>query len=89
MAVNVAGSMALGFLMTWLQGTVASPELRQLITIGFLGSFTTFSTFSFETVAMLRDGEWWRAGSYVTGSVALGLIAVGVGMSVANALVRR
>jgi CrcB protein len=88
-AVNLAGCAALGFLMTWLQGTVASPELRQLITIGFLGSFTTFSTFSYETVAMLRDGEWWRAGGYMAGSVAFGLVAVWVGMNVANALLRR
>jgi CrcB protein len=86
MAVNIAGSLALGFLVVWLQSTVASAEMRGLITVGFLGSFTTFSTFSYETVAMLRDGEWWRAGGYMFGSVALGLIAVGLGAFLAAAL---
>lgn len=89
LAVNVVGCAALGFLMTWLQGSVASPELRQLVTIGFLGSFTTFSTFSYETFAMLRDGEWWHAGGYLTGSVVIGLMAVWAGMSVADTLLRR
>ena len=89
MAVNIAGSAALGFLVVWLQSAVTSPEVRQLITIGFLGSFTTFSTFSYETVAMLRDGEWWRAGGYAAFSVGLGLFAVWLGMSVAEALLRR
>jgi fluoride exporter len=89
LAVNVVGSAALGFLMTWLESSVTSPEVRQLITIGFLGSFTTFSTFSFEAVAMLRDGEWWRAGGYVAGSVVLALLAVGMGAAVASALLRR
>ena len=89
MAVNITGSAILGFLMVWLQSAVTSPEVRQLITIGFLGSFTTFSTFSYETVAMLRDGEWWRAGGYAAFSVLLGLFAVWVGMNVAEALLRR
>jgi len=71
-AVNAMGSFLLGFTLVWLQGTVNSAELRQLITIGFLGSFTTFSTFSYEATALIRDGEWWRAGGYTLGSVALG-----------------
>lgn len=86
MVVNVAGSLALGFLMVWLQSTASSVEARDLITIGFLGSFTTFSTFSYETAAMLRDGEWWRAGGYTAGSVVLGLLAVVLGAFVAAAL---
>lgn len=86
MVVNVAGSLALGFLMVWLQSTATSAELRDLVTVGFLGSFTTFSTFSYETAAMLRDGEWWRAGGYTAGSVALGLVAVALGAFLAAAL---
>jgi len=86
MAVNVAGSLVLGFVMVWLQSTTSSAELRDLITIGFLGSFTTFSTFSYETVAMLRDGEWWRAGGYTAGSVVLGLLAVTLGAFLAAAV---
>ncbi len=88
LGVNVAGSLLLGFALVWLQGTVASTEVRALVTIGFLGSFTTFSTFSYETVAMLRDGEWWRAGGYAAGSLALGLIAVAAGAAVASGILR-
>jgi CrcB protein len=88
MAVNVAGSLLLGFSMVWLQGTMASTELRQLVTIGFLGSFTTFSTFSYETASMLRDGEWWRAGGYAAGSFLLGLAAVMTGAALASGLLR-
>jgi CrcB protein len=86
--VNAAGSLALGFALVWLQTTVSSTELRQFIAIGFLGSFTTFSTFSYEAVALLRDREWWQAGGYVAGSVALSLLAVVIGMAMASALVQ-
>ena len=88
LGVNVAGSLLLGFALVWLQGTVASAEARALVTIGFMGSFTTFSTFSYETVAMLRDGQWWRAGAYVTGSLALGLVAIATGAVLASSLLR-
>jgi CrcB protein len=87
-AVNATGSLLLGFSLVWLQGTVASPETRQFITIGFLGSFTTFSTFSFETAAMLRDGELWRAGGYTVGSVTLGIAAVLVGGILASSILQ-
>ncbi len=86
MTVNVVGSLALGFTMVWLQSTTSSAEVRDLITVGFLGSFTTFSTFSYETGAMLRDGEWWRAGGYTVGSVVLGLAAVALGALLATTL---
>jgi CrcB protein len=84
--VNVGGSLALGFTLVWIQSTVSSTDLRQFITIGFLVSFTTFSTFSYEVVALLRDREWWQAGGYVTGSVAFSLVAVVIGMAMASAL---
>jgi fluoride exporter len=85
-AVNVAGSFALGFSLAWLQATVTSPVARELIAIGFLGSFTTFSTFSYEALAMLRDGEWLHAGGYVIGSVLLCLVAVALGAALAATL---
>lgn len=87
-AVNATGSFLLGFTLVWLQGTVNSAELRQLITIGFLGSFTTFSTFSYEASAMIRDGEWWRAGGYTLGSVALGIALLMVGGTLASGLLQ-
>ena len=87
--VNAVGCLLLGFSLVWLQGTLASTEMRDLVTIGFLGSFTTFSTFSYETVAMLRDGEWWRAGGYAAGGVAIGLAAVVVGGVLARVILRQ
>lgn len=87
--VNAVGSFLLGFSVVWLQTTLASAEMRTLVTIGFLGSFTTFSTFSFETVAMLRDGEWWRAGGYTLGSVTLGVAAVVAGGALAMGIFGR
>ena len=89
LVVNVVGSLTLGFMLVWLQASVASAEARQFVAIGFLGSFTTFSTFSWEVFALLRDGAWWRASGYLAGSVLLGLAAVLVGVGAANALLRR
>lgn len=86
LAVNVVGSALLGFILVWLQSTVASPESRQFLTVGLLGSFTTFSTFSFETVALIQGGEWPRAVAYGGGSLVLGLLAVLLGSGLATFL---
>jgi fluoride exporter len=86
--VNAVGSLALGFAMIWLTHTLASSELRHFVVMGFLGSFTTFSTFSFETVEMLQEGFWLRAGSYALGSVVVGLLAVVAGAAAATAIFR-
>lgn len=62
--VNVIGSLFIGFLMTLFEERfVISANLRIFLTIGILGGFTTFSTFSYETVALLREG------SYLTGTI--------------------
>jgi len=86
--VNVSGSIALGFALVWLEGTVASARLREFVAIGFLGSFTTFSTFSYEAVSLLRGGEWWRAGGYTAGSLLLGVCGVVFGAAAAASLTR-
>jgi CrcB protein len=86
--VNATGCLALGFVATWLDSVVDSAGLRELIAIGFLGSFTTFSTFSYEALAMLRDGEWWQAGGYTLGSLSLGILAVAIGAALAAALMQ-
>lgn len=87
-AVNAIGSLALGFAMIWLTHTLASSELRHFVVMGLLGSFTTFSTFSFETVEMLQEGLWMRAGAYAIGSVAVGILAVVAGAAAASAIFR-
>ena len=88
MAVNVLGSFALGFVFVWLQSIAPSTQLRQFVAIGFLGSFTTFSTFSYETVALARAGEAWRAGGYAMGSMMVGVLAVLAGAALATTLVQ-
>ncbi len=82
--VNASGCLALGFVAVWLQTLVSADGPRALITIGFLGSFTTFSAFSFEALTLLRAGEWWRAGGYTLGSVAIGILAVALGAALAG-----
>lgn len=84
--VNVVGSFVLGFFLAWLHSGSLSNQARQLVAIGFLGSFTTFSTFSYETVALSRAGDWWRAGGYAIGSLALGIGAVIAGAALATVI---
>lgn len=84
MTVNVLGSMLLGFAVVWLEAAATSAEIRQFATIGLLGAFTTFSTFSYEAVALLRDGDRWGASGYVIGSLAAGLVGVVMGLGLAT-----
>lgn len=88
LVVNLVGCLALGLVIRWLQVSAVSPEVRPFLTIGVLGAFTTFSTFSYETVALLQEGQWLRAGLYMGGSVVLGLIAMLAGMALATAFAR-
>ena len=67
---------------------MTSIELRAFLTIGVLGGFTTFSTLSYETVALVQDGDLARAALYALGSLALGLIGAFAGMALAEQLLR-
>ena len=73
--VNVVGSFFLGFLYEAALSGAVSPELRVFLAIGLLGSFTTFSTLSYETLAFLRDGAIGWALLYALGSLFLGVLA--------------
>ena len=85
--VNISGSILLGFLMRYgLESSSASPEVRLLLTTGFCGGYTTFSTFSYETARLLEDGEWARGGTYIVASVVLSLAGTFVGFALARAL---
>jgi len=85
--INISGSILLGFLMRYgLEGATASPEIRLLLTTGFCGGYTTFSTFSYETARLLENGEWLRGGGYVLGSVVISLAGTFVGFGLARAL---
>jgi fluoride exporter len=84
LTINLAGSFVLGFLMRATEGAATSPEVRGMLTVGFCGAFTTFSTFTYEAVALLQAGEPGRAAAYAFGSVAAGLVAMQGGMSAAG-----
>lgn len=74
--VNVSGSFLLGLLMVTLPGSGPGSETRALLTLGFCGSFTTFSTFGYEAVALWEGGAWSLAAAYVGASLGLGVAGV-------------
>jgi fluoride exporter len=85
LVVNVSGSFLIGVIIRYAVETpTLTPEVRALLTVGFCGGYTTFSTFSYEAVEMLKDGEWGRAGLYVSASVLLSLIGTFLGFAVAR-----
>ena len=80
--VNVLGSFIIGFFatLTGPDGRVfASTLTRQFVMIGLCGGFTTFSSFSLQTLNLANDGEWLQAGGNIVGSVVLCLFAVWLG----------
>lgn len=80
LSVNILGSLLLGILFGLVERGSFAPEFQALLAVGLLGSFTTFSTFSLESLTLIQSGDWLRAGLYVCGSVALGLAMAGLGM---------
>ena len=85
LAVNLVGCLVLGGVGQFsLNHLAIPPEWRIAMTLGFLGAFTTFSTFGWETVRMLEDGEWGKATLYVCASVLGGLLAVKTGIRLGN-----
>lgn len=84
--VNILGCLVFGVVMQAGLATTLSTELRTLLTVGFLGAFTTFSTFSYETLTRIQDGQWLVAGMNAGGSVVCGLGAAWLGMALARAV---
>lgn len=87
LCVNLTGSLVLAAILTVPAGAVlAGADLRLLLATGFLGSYTTFSTFSFETLALLREGAYGLAGLNVLGSTLFCLLAAALGVALGRAL---
>jgi CrcB protein len=84
--INITGSFAIGLAaMLVAEGRwFASSEGRLFFMTGVCGGFTTFSAFSWQTLTLLRQGEWPRAGAYVISSVVLCVVAAGLGYVVAE-----
>jgi fluoride exporter len=82
LVVNATGSLIIGCFAT-LTGTegrwLVSPSTRQFVMIGICGGYTTFSSFSLQTLSLARDGEWFKAGANAVLSFALCLAAVWLG----------
>jgi fluoride exporter len=79
--INITASFLIGFIMTLLaERTHWSPHWRYLIPIGFLGGYSTFSSFEYETFRVFQDGELLIAGMNIALSVAVGFFSVWVGV---------
>jgi len=85
MVVNVTGCFLIGLIMTILtERANLNPNWRFALVVGFLGGYTTFSTFAWETYAAVRSGGFWIGLANVVGSVLLGYAAVWLGALVAR-----
>ena len=87
LAVNISGCFLIGVLMAFQEGRFEfEPSLRLLIGIGILGGFTTFSTFSYETAALLRDGQAIQASMNILASLLGCLAATVAGITIGKLL---
>ena len=85
LVVNIAGCFLAGFLFYLLQERfLVNETVRTVVMIGFLGGFTTFSSFGLQTFTLLRDGELWFAAVNIIGSNLLGLLMVWAGYTLAK-----
>lgn len=81
MLVNLTGSFLLGLLVSLtLEHFIIDPRLRILLTIGFLGSYTTFSTFAYESVTLITQGQWGLGLFNLLGSTMLGVLFAALGI---------
>lgn len=85
--INVTGSFIIGLLLTYFNARAnLSANYRLVLTTGFVGAYTTFSTYTYEAMTLAQNGEWARAMLYLVGSVAVGMLAVTGGMLAARVL---
>jgi CrcB protein len=85
--INASGSFVLGFFLVWItERVIADPRWRLLIAIGFCGSYTTFSSYAFESIALLEQGHWADLAANIVTNNALALLAIIAGAMLARAL---
>jgi len=85
--VNIVGCFIIGILFALSdRGNILSPEWRVFLTTGFCGGFTTFSTFSYESIKLIQDGEFFYLGLYVALSVVVGFAATYLGIIVVRSI---
>ena len=85
LSVNIAGGLLIGLIMFYLDtGNLVSPPMKLLLTVGFCGGLTTFSAFSYETLFLLTESEYFNAAVNVFLNVFLALIATSVGLLAAK-----
>jgi CrcB protein len=85
LVINVTGSLLLGLLGGLVLHRAFSPEIYRVLGTGFCGSFTTFSTFTFETARLVQDGRRWQAAVYWLCTAGLGVGAAALGLAAAIA----
>lgn len=86
-AVNISGSLLIGLIMPVLtERFLVNPQWRLFLAVGFLGAYTTFSTFEYETGGLLKDGEWLISGLNVVLSVVAGFAALKLGEVIAKSI---
>lgn len=81
LTVNVVGCFLIGVIYAFSEkGNLLSPEMRLLLATGFCGGFTTFSSFAYESIALMKDGELFYTFLYVAASIVIGFMAAYVGV---------
>jgi CrcB protein len=85
--INISGSMVLGFFLIWTtERVLANPLWRSLVAVGFCGSYTTFSSYAFETMAYFEQGHWTLFAANILANNVLCLVAVLAGAVIARAI---
>ena len=86
LVINILGSLVLGFVAEITTAYLINPSWRVALGIGFLGAFTTFCTFSYETVRLLQDSSFFLACINVAATLSLGLVAVYIGILIGRSI---
>lgn len=87
LVINITGSFILGFFLIWTtERVLADPHWRLLIAVGFCGGYTTFSSYAFETFALMEQGQWVASVVNIAASNVLALLAVILGAIAARSL---